>query len=130
MVYRKNNELNARFNSSCCGCGPCAHHLNLELAVVLDQWDPVKDINDLDIWNTEIINIEYTFNWTQLVLLCTTGTPPYILILIHARARIQPISGFCFSGLFQLLIGQTIVAFPFPSQMINHPLTTTMPLLF
>ena len=72
MVYRKNNELNARFNSSCCGCGPCAHHLNLELAVVLDQWDPVKDINDLDIWNTEIINIEYTFNWTQLVLLCTT----------------------------------------------------------
>ena len=53
------------------------HHLNLELAVVLDQWDPVKDINDLDIWNTEIINIEYTFNWTQLVLLCTnTGTPP------------------------------------------------------
>ena len=94
----------------------------------VDQRDPVK--NDLDIWITEIINIEYTFNWTQLVLLCTTGTPPYILILIHARARIQPISGFCFSGLFQLLIGQTIVAFPFPSQMINHPLTTTMPLLF
>jgi len=76
MVYRKNNELNMHV-LTCCGCGPCGtHHLNLELAVVLDQWDPVKDINDLDIWITEIINIEYTFTWTQLVLLCTTGTPP------------------------------------------------------
>ena len=76
MVYRKNNELNARFNSC---CGPCTGTHFLYITCIcsggtVDQWDPVK--NDLDIWITEIINIEYTFNWTQLVLLCTTGTPP------------------------------------------------------